>query len=332
METRKLGQSDIEITVIAFGAWAIGGWMWGGADKKDAIKAIDTAIDNGMTTIDTASIYGFGLSEELVGKAIHGKRDKVQLLTKFGMAWGNAEGYFYFSTKDNDGKDIDIYKNSTKKKIIQDCEDSLRRLKTDYIDLFQIHWPDPLTTVSETMETLNRLIETGKIRAAGVCNYSVDLLIEAEKTINLASNQMPYSMVKRDIENDIVPYCTGKNMGILAYSPIQRGLLSGKIKPGHKFNAGDTRPDSPYFKEPNLTRILEFLEHLKPIAENHNATLSQLVLNWTIQQPGITCALAGARNASQVIENAGASDFSLEKNEIMTINGYISNLQVDKNI
>jgi aryl-alcohol dehydrogenase-like predicted oxidoreductase len=332
METRKLGPSDLEITVMAFGAWAIGGWMWGGADAVDAVRAIETAIDNGMTTIDTASVYGFGLSEELVGKAIHGKRDKVQLLTKFGMAWGREKGDFFFASKDNSGNDINIFRHASGKKVLQDCDDSLRRLKTDYIDLFQIHWPDPVTPVSETMEALESLVQKGKVRAAGVCNYSVQLMDEAEKTISLASNQVPYSMVRRDIEKDVVPYCIEKNKGILAYSPLQRGLLSGKIKPGYKFNPGDTRPDTPYYKEPNLSVILCFLDKLRPIADGHNATLSQIVLNWTIQQPGITCTLAGARNPAQVLENIGATGFSLSKEEIKTINKYISEIQIDTKI
>ncbi len=332
METVKLGQSDVEVTVIAFGAWAIGGWMWGGADSKEAVKAIETAIDNGMTTIDTASVYGFGLSEELVGKAIRGKRSKVQILTKFGMSWDNNKGSFHFATKDNSGKDIDIYKYASKEKVFSDCDDSLRRLDIECIDLFQIHWPDTTTPVSETMEALDILISKGKIRAGGVCNYSADLLAEAEKSFFLASNQVPYSMVNRDIEKKTVPHCINNNIGILAYSPMQRGLLTGKIKPGHKFNDGDTRPATPYFKEPNLSNILNFLEKIRPIAENHQAKLSQLVLNWTIRQPGITCALAGARNSAQVLENIGAVNFVLTDDEIKTINTLSSELKIDTKI
>jgi aryl-alcohol dehydrogenase-like predicted oxidoreductase len=332
MEKRKLGLSDLYITEIAFGAWAIGGWMWGGADANDAIKAIETAIDNGMTTIDTASVYGFGLSEELVGKAVKDKRDKVQILTKFGMAWSGKEGEYFFTTKDNEGKSVEIHKHASKKKVLNDCEDSLRRLNTDYIDLFQIHWPDATTPVSETMEALEQLIGEGKIRAGGVCNYPVELMREAEKTFTLASNQVPYSMVRRDIENDLVPYCIEKNTGILAYSPMQRGLLTGKIRPGHKFNEGDSRPDTPWFKQPNMSNIIQLLEKLKPIAEGYDATLSQLVLNWTIQQPGITCALAGARNPEQTIENMGAVRFRLGAEDIKLINKYISETQIDTNI
>jgi aryl-alcohol dehydrogenase-like predicted oxidoreductase len=332
METRKLGQTNLNISEIAFGAWAIGGWMWGGADATDAVKAIQTAIDNGMTTIDTASVYGFGLSEELVGKAVKGKREKVQILTKFGMEWNKKEGEFYFDSKDNSGNDISIYRHSSKKKVLSDCDESLRRLKTDYIDLFQIHWPDPSTPVSETMEALEMLITKGKVRAGGVCNYSAELMGEACTTFSLASNQVPYSMVRRDIEKDVVPYAIEKNIAILAYSPLQRGLLTGKIKPGHKFNEGDTRPATPYYKEPNLSNILRFLEKIRPIAEGHNATLSQLVLNWTIQQPGITCALAGARNPEQVLENIGAANFRLSADEIIKINQYISEISIDINI
>jgi aryl-alcohol dehydrogenase-like predicted oxidoreductase len=332
METRKLGQSDIEVTVLAFGAWAIGGWLWGGSDSKEAVKAIETAVDHGMTTIDTASVYGFGLSEELVGKAIKGKRDKVQILTKFGMSWDGNHGEFFFESKDNSGKDIKIYRHSSKEKVLRDCDDSLRRLKTDYIDLFQIHWADPTTPVSETMEALEILIKNGKIRAGAVCNYPVDLMKEAVASFNIASDQVPYSMVNRNIEKETVPFCIENNIGILAYSPLQRGLLTGKIKPGHKFNEGDSRPLTPYYKEPNLSKILGFLDKIKPIADDRNVTLSQLVLNWTIQQPGITCALAGARYPAQVLDNIGATGFSLTKDEIGTINKHIADIQIDTKI
>jgi aryl-alcohol dehydrogenase-like predicted oxidoreductase len=332
METRKLGQSELEVSVLAFGAWAIGGWLWGGADSKEAVKAIETAVDNGMTTIDTASVYGFGLSEELVAKAIKGKRDKVQILTKFGMSWDGNQGEFFFESKDNSGKVVKIYRHSSKEKVLKDCDDSLRRLKTDYIDLFQIHWADPTTPVSETMEALEILISKGKIKAGGVCNYSAQLMKEAVATFKLTSNQIPYSMVNRSIEKETVPFCIEKNIGILAYSPLQRGLLTGKMKPGQKFNDGDSRPISPFYKEPNFTNIIGFLEKLKPIADDRKVTLSQLVLNWTIQQPGITCALAGARNPAQVVENIGAAAFKLTKEEIAGINILIADIQIDTKI
>jgi len=329
METRKLGQSDLHVSALAFGAWAIGGWLWGGADSKEAVKAIETAVDHGMTTIDTASVYGFGLSEELVGKAIKGRRDKVQILTKFGMSWNEKKGHFFFSSKDNSGKEVEIYRYASKEKVQSDCDDSLKRLKTDYIDLFQIHWADPTTPVSETMEALEILIKKGKIKAGGVCNYSVELMKEAVSIFKLTSNQVPYSMVNRNIEKEIVPFCIEKNIGILAYSPLQRGLLTGKMKPGYTFNDGDSRPSTPYYKEPNFSNILGLLDKIKPIADDRKVTLSQLVLNWTIHQPGITCALSGARNPSQVLDNIGATSFNLTKEEITKIDNLIVALSID---
>src|SRR5689334_19668615 len=182
MELRRLGQSDVMVTPMAFGAWAIGGWMWGGAEEKDAIKAIQAAFKAGVTTIDTAPVYGFGRSEELVGKAMKGiARDKYQILTKYGMNWQTEQGEFYFDTKDNDGKPVKMYKYAAKQKVIQECEDSLKRLGTDYIDLLQIHWADATTPISETMEAVASLIKQGKVLAAGVCNYNVSQVEEALK-------------------------------------------------------------------------------------------------------------------------------------------------------
>jgi len=332
MEYKTLGQSDIKVSELAFGAWAIGGWMWGGADSKDAIRAVETAVDHGMTTIDTAAVYGFGLSEELTGKAIKGKRSRVEILTKFGLTWDEKKGSFFFASKDNEGRDIDIYRYSSKEKVISDCDQSLKRLGTDYIDLYQIHWADPTTPVSETMEALEILVNKGKIRAGAVCNCSPELMAEAEKSFVIASNQVPYSMVNRAIELDVVPHCLDNNVGILAYSPLQRGLLTGKIKQGHVFNEGDTRPATIYFKEPNLSRILELIEELKEIADERNVTLAQLVLNWTMQQSGITSVLSGARDSSQVLDNVKAADFRLTEEEIIMINGFLSKTKIEPNI
>ncbi len=332
MKYRTLCKTDIKVSELAFGAWAIGGWLWGGADSNDAIKAIETAIDNGMTTIDTAAVYGFGLSEELTGKAVRGKRDKVQILTKFGMVWDDNKGSYYFSTKLNDGNSVDIYAYSSKERVLKDCDASLKRLGTDYIDLYQIHWPDPTTPVTETMEALNILIDNGKIRAGAVSNYSVDLMKEAVKTTVVASNQVPYSMVNRNIEKEIIPWCISNNVGILAYSPLQRGLLTGKIKKGHKFGDGDSRPDTVFYKEPNLSRIIKFTNDLKLIADEREVTLSQLVLNWTMHRPGITCVLAGARNPEQVLENVRAADFTLSADETKMINELISKLKIETSI
>jgi aryl-alcohol dehydrogenase-like predicted oxidoreductase len=329
MNYRKLGNSDLNLTSIIFGAWAIGGWMWGGADKKEGVKAVEKALDLGITTIDTAAVYGFGQSEELVAQAIKGKRDKVQLLTKFGLRWDNTEGEFYFHSQDNEGKPLDIYKLASKESIIKECEDSLRRLNTDYIDLYQMHWPNQANPIEESMEALNQLIKQGKIRYAGVSNFSTEQLEEALKTAPVVSNQVPYSMVKRDIEDKLVPYCKENNIGILAYSPMQRGILTGKMKKGYPFNEGDTRPNMPQYQEPNFSRINDFLDKIKPVADKRGITLAQLVLNWTIQQDGITAALAGSRNPEQISDNARAGEFMLDQEELKTIREHLNDLQLE---
>ena len=307
-------------SAITFGAWAIGGWMWGGSDRKDAIAAIRASYEHGVTSIDTAAVYGQGDSEEIVGEALQGlPRDKVQIMTKFGMRWDLAKGDFAFKSKDNRGRELDIYKYAGKESVIKECEDSLRRLRTDYIDLYQQHWPDVTTPISETMEAMAELIRAGKVRAGGVCNYDTAQMKEAEKTIRLASDQVPFSMVRRDIEQELVPYCMAHKKAILAYSPLQRGVLTGKIKPGHAFAEGDNRGDSKYYKGENLDRINAFLEELRPLAAARKATLAQLVIRWTLQRPGITIALVGARDARQAIQNAEAMDIRLSAEDIGVI-------------
>ncbi|MFO7655587.1 MAG: aldo/keto reductase [Bacteroidales bacterium] len=329
MKLNQLGKSDVKVTEIAFGAWAAGGWMWGGTDIDQSVKAVERALDLGMTTIDTAPAYGFGLSEEIVGKAIKGKRDKVQILTKYGLSWDTNKGKFFFSSVSNEGKPVNMHKYSSKKSVIHECEQSLKRLDTDFIDLYQIHWPDPTTPVEETMEAVEILIKQGKVKASGVCNYSVNEMKKANSRITLASNQVPYSMVKLDIEKEIVPFCIQNNIGILAYSPLQRGVLTGKIKGDYKFNEGDTRSNLPYYSLGNLLQINDFLEKIEPIAQNRNITLTQLVINWTMQQPGISCVLVGARSPEQVEENAKAAEFTLSTEEINTINKEIEQIKLE---
>jgi len=321
MEYRKIGTSDLELSVITFGAWAAGGWMWGSTDRKDAVRAIQAAYREGVTSIDTAPIYGQGESEEIVGEAIKGlPRDKVQILTKYGMRWDLAKGDFGFKSKNNQGQDIDIYKYAGRESVIKECEDSLRRLGTDYIDLYQIHWPDSTTPVGETMEAVGRLIEQGKVRYAGVCNYDAAQLAEAQQSLDIISDQVPYSMVNRGIEKETVPYCLKTRTAILAYSPLERGLLTGKLKPGHRFEAGDHRAGHPSFTDESIARTNAFLARIKPVAESKNATLGQLVLRWTLEQPGITIALAGARNEHQSLQNAKAASLQLKPEEVDFIN------------
>jgi aryl-alcohol dehydrogenase-like predicted oxidoreductase len=330
MKYNNLGKSDVKVTEITFGAWAIGGWMWGGADEKQAKEAILKAYDLGITSFDTAPVYGFGKSEEIVGDTLKDiPRDKVQILTKYGMRWDTSRGDFAFDTKDNDGNPVQLRKYASKQSVINECEDSLRRLKTDYIDLYQIHWPDSTTPVRETMEAVQKLLEQGKIRAAGVCNYSVDLMEKAEDILHLASNQVPYSMVRRDIEKDVVPYCVNNEIGIIAYSPLQRGILTGKMHKDYTFNEGDTRPNSAFYQEPNFSRINDFLDDIKEIAENHQCTLAQLVIQWTLLRKGISCVLVGARNSQQVTDNAKAAELKLEKSEIELINSKLNTLNLE---
>ncbi|TCD12813.1 aldo/keto reductase [Pedobacter frigidisoli] len=321
MEYRKIGNSDLELSVITFGAWAAGGWMWGSTDRNDAIKAIKAGYDLGVTSIDTAPIYGQGDSEEIVGDAIKGiSRDKLQIVTKFGMRWDLAKGNLAMKSKNNAGEDIDVYKYAGKESVIYECEQSLKRLGTDYIDLYQIHWPDLTTPISETFEAVSRLIEQGKVRYAGVCNYDGAQLKEADQTLEIVSNQIPFSMVNRGVEKETVPYCIENNKSVLAYSPMERGLLTGKITADYKFEEGDHRQGNPYFKPESIAKTNAFLAKIKPLADEKQATLSQLVLGWTIERPGITIALVGARNAKQSIQNAEAINVKLTTDEIQFIN------------
>ncbi len=331
MEYRQIGTSDLQLSVICFGAWAAGGWMWGGTERKDAVAAIRAAYDMGVTSIDTAPVYGQGTSEEIVGEAIKDiPRDKVQILTKYGMRWDMTKGNLAFKSKNNQGQDIDVYKYAGKESIIEECEASLKLLKTDYIDLYQIHWPDLSTPIQESMEAVATLIQQGKVRQAGVSNYNVEQMREAQKYVNLVSNQVPYSMVKRGIETESIPYCIENNIAVLAYSPLERGLLTGKLKPGHQFSEGDHRAGLYFFKDENLQKTNHFLDGIRPLAESKSATLGQLVLRWTIEQPGITIALVGARNAEQAVENAKAIDIQLDKEEINFITGHLEQLELVK--
>jgi aryl-alcohol dehydrogenase-like predicted oxidoreductase len=318
MQYRKLGASSINASVITYGAWAIGGTMWGGTDENAAIEAIHASIDAGVTTIDTAPIYGYGKSEELVAKAVAARRDKVQILTKFGLRWDSSEGEHFFDLNE-DGKTVKIYKNARKQSVIKECEDSLKRLKTDYIDLYQCHWRDQSTELEETMEACAQLVKEGKVRAIGVSNFTADDIGKCSSIVPIASDQPPFSMVLRDIEKDVLPYCREHDIATIVYSPLQRGLLTGKFKPDHKFAPGDHRAAQPQFQPAFIEKVNKFLEELKPIADRHKTTIGNVVLNWTIQQPGITVALVGARDAAQAIENAKAADVRLNKDEVASI-------------
>lgn len=318
MEYRQFGQTDIKIPVVTFGGWAIGGWFWGGTDEELAIKAIQRAIDLGMNCIDTAPVYGFGLGEEIVGKAIKGKRNEVVIATKCGLRWDKEEGEFFFDTYFN-GRRYHVYKNLRKNSIIEECERSLKRLGVDYIDIYQIHWPDKTTPIDESLEALVKLQEQGKIRTFGVSNFDVNLMKETIKYVRVESDQVKYNLLERTIEKDLVPFCIENKISILAYSPLEQGLLTGKITMDTEFKSGDFRKKQFWFQPENRKKVLDALEKIKPIAKERNVTLAQLVINWTFSQPGITTAIVGARSPQQVEENAGAVEFKLTEEEIKKI-------------
>jgi methylglyoxal reductase len=315
MEPRRLGASEVTVSPVIFGAWAVGGWMWGGADEADSIAAIQAGIDHGLTTIDTAAVYGQGYGEEVVGKAIKGRRDRVQVATKCGMRWDVDEGSDPWPTKDRHGHDIVIRNNSRPESIAFECEQSLRRLGVDVIDLYQVHRPDPSTPVEDTMHALVRLKEQGKIRAIGVSNYDVEGMRRAGAVAPLASLQPLYSLIQREIEAEILPYCRAAGIGVIVYSPLERGLLTGKVGPDRQFPPGDHRASHRFFTVENRRRVREALEQVRPIAERHGASLAQVVINWTIHEPGITAAIVGARTPAQAEENAGAMAFVLSPRE-----------------
>lgn len=328
MEHRNLPNSSVQVSAITYGAFAIGGWFWGGADEGDAIHAIEAAIDHGVTTLDTAPIYGMGHSETVVGRTVRGKRSQVQLLTKFGMVWDRASGDFAFDTKDNAGQPVKVYKFNGTQSVIAECERSLVRLQTDYIDLLQMHWPETTTPIEDTMEALEILQQQGKIRAAGVCNCPVELLARANAVLPISTNQVAYSLVNRGIEQNLVPFCQENGIGILPHTALQKGLLTGKIKPGHVFNDGDHRPNTPYFTAHNHREVMALLTELAPIAAARGISLAQLAINWTMYRPAVTSVLVGARNAAQMRDNVQAASFRLTPAETGTVDAALARLRL----
>jgi len=310
MIRRRLGQSELEVPAIVFGAWAIGGWNWGGSDDEAAMRAIQAGIDAGMNAIDTAPVYGFGHSEEVVGRAIAGRREQVLLLTKVGLRWDDPRGEFYFKTADQLGKPREIWRNGRPDAIAAEVEQSLRRLRTNYLDLVQIHWPDPTTPLSDTLGALAQLVQQGKVRAIGVSNFTPALLQEAQLELGslpLASNQPKYSLVAREAESRLLPWCRERGIGSIVYSPLEQGLLTGRQKRAT-------------FTRENRARVNTLLQReVLPVARRHRATIAQVVLAWTVAQPGVTSAIAGARTADQARENAGAGSLQLDPLELGSI-------------
>jgi methylglyoxal reductase len=322
MQFRPLGESGIAASAVAFGAWAIGGWMWGGADEQDAERAIHAALDAGINFIDTAPAYGFGRSEEIVGQALAGRRDRVVLATKCGLVWDKEKGEFYFYSDDkhpvSDAGHATrrVYKCLSRASLQQECEQSLRRLQTDHIDLYQPHWQESATPIAETMDTLLKLKKQGKIRAIGICNASRDH-IEQYRTVGpLDVVQNRYNLLDRAMDAEILPYCRQHGIAVLAYSPLELGLLTGAIGPDRQFNEGDLRRGRPRFAPDNIKKAAALLGEFQPIARQRKITLGQLAIAWTVAQPGLTHALVGARNPQQARENAAAGSVVLTAEEL----------------
>lgn len=287
MEKIKIEGIDFDLTRIALGTWAIGGWMWGGADDKNSIKTIHKALEKGINVIDTAPVYGFGHSEDVVGEAVrqYGERDKIAIATKVALEWTEDE---------------QVFRNSSKDRIMKEIEDSLRRLKTDYIDIYQIHWPDESVPFEETAEAMLKLKEQGKIRAIGTSNYQPKHMEEFRKTAPLATNQPPYNLFERGVEDDVLPYMKDHGIAALTYGALCRGMLSGKITKDRKFEGDDLRQADPKFKEPRLKQYLNAVNELDDFAkENYGKRVIHLAVRWILDK-GIEIPLWGGRKPSQI--------------------------------
>jgi methylglyoxal reductase len=322
MKYRPLGNSGISASVVGLGAWVLGGGQLWGKDTDDAesIRAIQAAIDLGINLIDTAPAYGFGRSEAVVGKAIKGRRDKVVIATKGGLWWEDARGS-YFS--DFDGKRI--YRSLRPDTLRIEVENSLKRLGVDCIDLYQTHWPSAppdFTPIADTMAALLAFKDQGKIRALGVSNVSVAELKENIRCGQVVSDQFRYSMLNRDAEKDILPFCAQNNIATLTYMSLEQGLLTGKIGMEREFKPGEFRANeswNTWLTKANRPRVLALLAGWKDLTAKYNCTLAQLVIAWTAAQPGVTHVLAGGRNVQQVKENASAGDLQLAPADIRRI-------------
>ncbi|MFP4381672.1 MAG: aldo/keto reductase [Candidatus Sumerlaeia bacterium] len=321
MLTRKLGNSGIDASVVALGTWALGGWMWGGTEKNKPLDAVHAAIDHGITLIDTAPIYGYGHSEELVGKAISDRRDKVVLATKCGMRWDKEEGEFFFKSDETGSgkgdKQYKIYKNLKPESIRLEIERSLKRLNVETIDLYQTHWQDKTTPIEDTMAELEKIRDEGKIRAIGVSNATV---AQMQKYGQIDSDQEKFSMLDRPMQKKgQLEFCRKNNIAVLAYSPLELGLLTGKVDADREFPDSDLRSKNPKFSIENRKKVLDMLDEFKPIAEEHNATIPQLVIAWTFSQPGCSHVLVGGRTPEQAAQNAEAGDIALTEDQLQTM-------------
>ncbi len=308
MEFVTVPGTDMKLSRIAIGTWAIGGWMWGGTDEAESIRTIHEALDRGINTVDTAPVYGFGRSEEIVGKAVkeYGGRDKLYLSTKVALEW----------------KDEKVFRNSTRERIEKEIDDSLRRLRTDYIDLYFIHWPDPLVPFGETAQVMEELIQKGKIRTVGVSNYSPEQMDAFREAGTIHFCQPPYNLFEREIESDVKPYCGKNEIFLMTYGALCRGLLSGKMSKDREFEGDDLRKFDPKFKEPRFGQYLEAVGKLEKLAqERFDKSLLAFSVRWILDQ-GVEIALWGGRKPDQMKPVNDATGWTMDektKGDVETI-------------
>lgn len=296
MENLQIGDSGVNASRVALGTWAIGGWMWGGSDEAESIDTLHAALDQGITLIDTAPVYGFGRSEEIVGKALEDRRERAIIATKVALEW-------------RDGK---VTRNSTPERLREELEDSLRRLRTDHIDLYQIHWPDPLVPIEETAAVMAEFFKAGKIRAIGVSNYDPEQMAAFVQAAPLHTVQPPYNLFERAIERDVLPYAKRHGMTVLAYGALCRGLLSGKVTKSRRYKGDDLRKIDPKFNPPLLDQYLAAVEALSQFArERYDKSVLALAIRWLLDQ-GPTIALWGARRPAQLAPAQEAMGWSLD--------------------
>jgi aryl-alcohol dehydrogenase-like predicted oxidoreductase len=291
----EIPAAHLKVSRVALGTWAMGGWMWGGTDERESIATIHAALSQGINLIDTAPAYGFGVSEEIVGAALDGVRTQAVIATKTGLEW-------------HDGK---VYRNATRARIMQEVDDSLRRLRTDYIDIYQVHWPDPLVPVEETADAMRALLEQGKIRAIGVSNFSVAQMERFRQVAPLHVLQPPYNLFERAIEADVLPYSRANNIVTLGYGALCRGLLSGRMRPDTAFDGDDLRRIDPKFQPPRFAQYLDAVRQLDELAQRRfHRRVIHLAVRWMLDQ-GISVALWGGRHPDQVEAALGVEGWSL---------------------
>lgn len=313
--TRNLGNSDLQLTPIGFGAWAIGGgnweFAWGAQDDNESLRTIEHALDSGINWIDTAAIYGLGHSEEVVGRALKGRAQRPYIFTKCSMRWH---------------ADRSIYRSLKRESLQEELDNSLRRLGVDVIDLYQIHWPMPEDEIEEGWETLARFKEQGKVRFIGVSNFNVAQMKRIQKIAPITSLQPPYSLLRRDIETEILPFCREHGIGVINYSPMLSGMLTGKMTAERIENLpqDDWRKRSPNFKEPKLSRNLALAELLKEIGQAHGVQAGVVAIAWTLRNPAITAAIVGARRPDQVDGILPAATFRLSDAEAARIETWLA--------